>query len=252
MPLSPTSLVAAAYPAFSNTGICGPGRRKCTWSAAGKVSGRTRLSLRGGVLDPLTGEAPASEYERLPTAGERSRTPAIASRIGWQRTMDARQASAGLGAWYSRQNWRFDRTVDGWAVTGDWDLPVGRWFSWSGEAYRGKAVGGFGGGPNASVVFVGQQVLPLNSTGGWTQWKFQPVERWQWNLAFGQDYTSGKGLDRADGEFVRRNAAGMFNVIFQARSNLLFSAEYRRLWTRRSIGSMVTADYISLGAGILF
>ena len=45
--------------------------------------------------------------------------------------------------------------MDGWAATSDWDVPLGRWFSWSGEVYRGRAIGGLGGGPNASVLFSG-------------------------------------------------------------------------------------------------
>jgi hypothetical protein len=252
-PLSPSSLVSSAYPSFSNTGNLWTWTPEIYVEHRIDVSDQTKLSIRGGFLDPLTGEPPASEYERQPTAGERSRVPAFATRVGWQRTSDGRQASAGLGGWYSRQNWGFARTVDGWAATADWNLPVGRWFAWSGELYRGRAMGGFGGGPNSSVLFdSAAQLLPLKSSGGWTQWKFQPVERWQFNVAFGEDYTSGNGLARASGVYVRRNAAGMFNFIYQARSNLLLSAEYRRLWTRRSLGLLSTADYFSLGAGILF
>ncbi len=250
--LSPSSLVSAAYPSFSNSG------NLWTWTPQVYVehriqsSERTQFSLRGGVLDPLTGELPASEYERLATAGERGRRPAFAGRAGWQRAYGDRRASAGAGFYIAHQDWNFNRTVEAWAVTGDWDLPLGRRFAWSGELYRGTSMGGLGGSANASVLLTPMLVIPLDSTGGWSQLKFQPVDKWQFNGAFGQDVTSGDRLQRAATEFVRRNAAGTFNFIYQARSNFLLSAEYRHLWMRRSSGGMLTADYVSLGVGILF
>ena len=51
-------------------------------------------------------------------------------------------------------------------------------------------------------------------------------------------------------DLVRHNAGGMLNIIFQPRSNLMLSVEYRRLRTVRL--SPVTADHVSLAAGILF
>jgi hypothetical protein len=42
------------------------------------------------------------------------------------------------------------------------------------------------------------------------------------------------------------------NTIFQARSNLLFSIEYRRLWTTGLDDGRHTADYLSFATGIGF
>jgi hypothetical protein len=257
-PLSPTSLVAAAYPSMSNAGNLWVWTPQVYVERRFQLSDRTQFSWRGGVLDPLTGEAPASEYERMPTAGERSRTPAYATRAAWQRAYGDRNAAIGVGGYFARQDWEYHRRVRSWAAAGDWEAPLGRWFSWSGEVYHGVALGGLGGGPNASVLFTGdpQQAssaaLPVASSGGWSQLKFQPVSKWQFNAVFGQDFASGGRLRLAADSYVRRNAASMFNFICQARSNLLVSAEYRHLRTRPSIGPPVTADHISLGMGILF
>jgi hypothetical protein len=90
--------------------------------------------------------------------------------------------------------------VDAWTVTSDWDLPLGRWFSLSGELYRGRAIGGLGGGASGSVIFGGSPALPatavlaLNSAGGWSQLKFQPVEKLQFKAAFGKDGSFGSGF----------------------------------------------------------
>ena len=227
------------------------------------LSDRTKVILQGGILDPLTGELPA-EYNRVPTAGEASRVPAYAMRLGLQRTAQERVATIGAGAYYSRQNWGFGRSVDSWAATMDWDLPLGHWFSLSGEAYRGRAIAGLGAGVSGSVLFAGpssvstSSVLPLESAGGWSQLKFKPLERIEFNAAFGEDYPFHAGLSRlsigqsVQGLPVSRNKSGFFNVIYQPRSSLLFSVEYRRLWTSSFYGPMRVADQVSVSSGIMF
>jgi hypothetical protein len=257
-PLSPTSLASAAYPVFTNAG------NLWTWTPQLMVerrfawSDRSTFSVEGGILDPLTGELPASEYERMPTAGEQSRTPAYAMRLGWKRSAYDDFASFGGGVYYSRQDWRFGRHADAWAATGDWDTPLGPRFRLSGEVYRGRAIGGLGAGENGSVLFIGEAgladttVLPLDSMGGWAQLKFKATPKMELNAAFGEDFAflSGRQIPTGVADLVRRNVGGMFNVIFQPRSNLLFSVEYKRLRTVRI--SPVTADHVSVAAGILF
>lgn len=262
-PLSPTSLASTAYPALSSTG------NLWTWTPQVRVEHRiavsdvTKVILQGGILDPLTGELPA-EYNRIATAGEASRAPAYAMRLGLQHVVRDRPATIGAGGYYSRQNWGFGRNVDSWAATTDWDLPLGRLWSLSGEAYRGRAIGGLGGGVSGSVLFTNtspvpiSSVLPLESAGGWSQLKFKPLERIEFNAAFGEDYPFHSALQRLlaariiDGSIASRNASGFFNVIYQPRSTLLFSVEYRRLWTSRFIDPKQVADQVSVSSGIVF
>ena len=172
--------------------------------------------------------------------------------------------TTGTGGYYSRQNWGFGRTVDAWAVTADWDVPVRKWLSISGESYRGRAIGGLGAGASGSVLFKGpplnaaSTVLPLNSVGGWLQLKVQPTERIEFNTAFGEDQPFRSGLGRLliqrsiEGSPFGKNASGFVNVIYQARSNLLFSVEYRRLWTSGFYDPKRNADHLSLTSGIVF
>jgi hypothetical protein len=261
-PRSPTSLASSAYPSLSSAG------NLWVWTPQSYIERRFAASDSNsfsiqGILDPLTGEVP-SEYDRTATAGERSRAPAFATRLGWKRARGDRGTEAGTGAYYSRQNWGFGRTVDAWAITGDWDLPLGKWFSLSGELYRGRSIAGLGGGASGSVVFKGvsslasSSVLPLNNVGGWSQIKFKPIGRMEFNAAFGEDQPFRQGLSSLlnlgiiDGQVVNRNSSGFFNVIYQARSNLLFSVEYRRLWTFGLTESKHIADHISITSGIVF
>ena len=260
-PRSPTSLASSAYPPLSAAG------NMWTWTPQIRVERRFALSesdtfsVQGGVLDPLTGEFPA-EYDRTPTAGERSRMPAWATRIGWQREASNHVNGFGVGSYYSRQNWGYGRTVDAWAVTADWDFALGKGFSLSGELYRGRAIGGLGAGATGSVFFSAANpatVVPLNNVGGWSQLKYKPVERMEFNAAFGEDepfrpHIAGRLMYpyTTPAATVSRNASGFLNTIFQARSNLLFSVEYRRLWTYGFYSPRRTADQISITSGIAF
>ena len=263
-PLSPTSLASLAYPALSYSG------NLWTWTPQFRVERRLALSddssilAQGGILDPLTGQPPYNQSYRLPQAGERSGQPAYATRVAWTHGAFGRPLTVGAGGYYARQNWGFGRTVDAWAATTDWDLPLSRWFSLSGELYRGRAIGGLGAGGGRSVLFSGQlsdpatSVLGLNSAGGWTQLKFKPAERLQFNGAFGEDYPFGSDLGRFSQSqsyidaSLGRNQSAFVNGIYHLRSNLLFSLEYRRLWTSEVYVTRSTADHVNVGLGILF
>ena len=262
-PLSPTSLAQTAYPALANSGNIWAWIPQVHMTHRFQVSPKTKLLVQYGVMDPLTGEIP-QEYDRVPTAGEHSRTPAYAFRLGGQRTTGQRQTSGGLGAYYSRQNWGFQRRVDSWAVTADWDLPLGRLVSFSGELYRGRAIGGLGGGSSSTVLLTGAtsspwtSVLPLNSAGGWAQMKYKPLQRWEFNAAYGGDFPfrlSRPGfpaLFAPEDPHPKRNSSAFWNTIYQPRTNLLFSLEYRKLWTSQFDDLRRKASHVSLNVGILF
>jgi hypothetical protein len=263
-PLSPSSLASLAYPAFSSSG------NLWTWTPQVRVERRMAFSddssilVQGGILDPLTGEPPGDQFYRLPQAGERSRQPAYATRVAWMHSAFGRPLTVGAGAYYARQDWGFARAVDAWAGTADWELPLGRWLSLTGEFYRGRAIGGLGAATGRSVLFSGPltdprtSVLGLNTTGGWSQLKFRPLEKMEFNGAFGQDYPFGSDLGRFSQSqsyidpSLGRNSSVFFNGIYHVRSNLLFSIEYRRLWTSESYGAKSIADHVNLGIGVLF
>jgi len=257
-PLSPTSLVSSAYPAMWAAG------NMWTWTPQVHVDrrvaagGASTLVVQTGILDPLTGDAPASEYEHVPTAGERSSIPAPAIRIGWQHGSDTRTASAGAGGYYSRQTWGFGRRTDAWAATGDWNVPIGSRVTISGEAYHGRAIAGLGQSASPSVVLVGGGVRPLTSRGGWSQLKIAPSSRFELNIAAGTDHSSPPGLGQLvraaliDPVLVRRNTTAFVNGIYLLRSNIPFSIEYRRLQTTHVGADVYRASHVSVGAGIAF
>ncbi len=263
-PLSPTSLASLALPAFAYSG------NLWTWTPQVRVERRLDLSdtssvlIQGGILDPLTGQPPADSFYRSPQAGESAGQPAYATRIAWTNGALGRPLTVGAGGYYARQNWGFGRTVDAWAGMADWDLPLGRWLSLTGEFYRGRALGGLGASVGRSVLFSGppmlasSSVLGLNSAGGWAQLKFRPTEKLEFNGAFGEDTSLASDLNRfAQSQSyvdpsLARNQSTLVNSIYRLRSNLLFSVEYRRLRTSEVYAARNTADHLNVGVGVLF
>jgi len=260
-PRSPTSLAATAYPALSSAGNLWVWTPQLRAERRVALGDDTTLSLQGGVLDPLTGELPG-EYERLPTAGERSALPAPAVRVGVRRALGAQALEAAAGAYYARQKWGA-RGVSAWAVTGDWSIPIGAALAVSGEAYHGVAIAGLGGGASAAVVVTSVSpelttLTPVTSTGGWVQLKAIATPRLSFNGAYGLDNPSRAeltllpALAQAAPSIVNRNASAFVNTIFQARSNFLMSIEYRRLWTTGLDEVTHRAHHFSFSTGIGF
>jgi hypothetical protein len=264
-PLSPSSIASLALPAFAYAG------NLWTWTPQIRLEHRVNLTekssflLQGGLLDPLTGELPNSQYLRTPDAGEASRQPAYAARTVWSHRLFHHELAFGVGGYYSRQNWEFHRNVNAWAGTTDWTVPLGDQWEFSGEFYRGRALGGLGAGIGRSVVFSGPitnpgtQVRGLNATGGWTQIKFRQTEKLEWNGAFGQDSAFAKDLRlfplSTQSYFdpsLARNRSAFLNFIYRPRSDLLFSVEYRRLRTIYVSGNSETAGHINVSMGVLF
>ena len=263
-PISPTSFASLIVPEFGYAGNLWAWVPQVRVEHRFNVSENSKVTLQGGILDNLTGEAPALQSYRVPQWGERSSQPGYAMRVAWTRTAFGQPLTLGLGGYYSRQDWGFHRHVDGWAGTADWEVPLGHWFGLGGEYYIGDAVGGLGGGIGRSVVLSGPlsdpttRVRSLDAVGGWSQLKFKPMWRWEFNGGFGLDSARAEDLrafafsSNNPDLTAARNRGSFVNFIYRPYSNLLFSAEYRRLRTFQINGVSPTTDQVNLMMGVLF
>jgi hypothetical protein len=265
-PLSPTSFASIAVPAFNYAGNLWEWVPQVRVEHRFALTANTNLLLQGGILDNLTGDLPVSQWGNIPQAGERTGQPAYASRIAWSHQLFGQPMTVGAGAYYSRQDWWFDRYLDGWAGTADWDIPLSSRFTVSGEFYRGKALGTLGGGIGRSVILTGPIINPsvqirgLNSLGGWSQLKFRPTGKLEFNAAFGLDNPLAediralpKGQSNSGLAFnLKQNRSSFGNVIYRPHQNLLFSAQYNHLRTAPLDLVSRTGEQVNLMMGILF
>lgn len=263
-PLSPTSFASLAVPALNYAG------NLWAWTPQVRVEHRFDLSdtqsitIQGGILDNLAGEFPSNPYFRSPSAGEASGQPAYGFRTAWTTNLFGRPMTLGAAGYYGRQEWPADHYADGWAGMADWQIPLASRLTLSGEFYRGRAVGGIGGGADRSVIFTGQpsnpytSVIPLDSVGGWSQLKFKLTSKWEFNTAFGLDNPTasevrlGTATQPYLGTLYAQNRSGLVNFIFRPRSNLLFSTEYRYLESFPILSPNNTAGQVNMVMGVLF
>jgi hypothetical protein len=264
-PLSPSSIASVALPAFAYSGNLWTWIPQIRLERRFDISENSNIMLQGGLLDPLNGEVPLFQYARVPQAGEASRIPASAVRTAWTHRMFGRDLTVGASGYYSRQNWGFSRHVDAWAGTSDWIVPLGSRFELDGEFYRGRAIGGLGGGLSRSVLFnttladPRARIKPLNATGGWAQIKFRQTDKLEWNAAYGQDSVPARIVHFYPffqqtylGASITRNQSALANFIYRPRSDLMLSLEYHRFRTLSILTNYDEADQISLSMGVLF
>lgn len=262
-PLSPTSFASLSIPQFAYAGNLWGWIPQVRVEHRFDLSSNQNLTLQGGILDNLVGGFPYAQFMRSPQAGERSSQPGYGLRAAWTHNVFGLPLTVGAAGYYSRQDWGFNRHVDGWSGMTDWQIPLAPRLTLSGEFYRGLAVGGLGGGIGRSVLFdgnpnlAGSQLRPLDSIGGWSQLKVRATAKLEFNGAF--------GLDNPFAEDVRpfaanqtyfgslsQNRGAMVNFIYRPRSNLLLSTEYRHLQTYAIDSGHQSAEQVNMMMGILF
>jgi hypothetical protein len=263
-PLTPTSYGSLAIPALSYSGNLWGWTPQVRVEHRFRVSDASSVSVQAGILETLSGDRPDFVYERTSTWGEKSGGPGFAARVAWSHAAFGQNIVAGLGGYYGRQGWSLGRSVDSWAGTADLMVPFGRFVEFTGQFYRGRAVGGLGGAIGQSVLWNGQltdpgtEVYGLASMGGWAQLKLKPMAKFELNGAFGDDSPFSSGLRQFSGNPLyfnslrSKNLTTLANFIYRPRSDLIFSIEYKHLKTFTLDSNANSANNINLIVGYLF
>jgi len=264
-PLSPTSFASLAIPAFANAGNLWGWTPQLRVEHRFDLADQQTLTLQGGILDNLDWEPPGNSYTRSAQAGELSGQPAYAMRTAWSRPVFNHPLSFGVAGYYGRQNWTYwNRNVDAWAGMTDWQIPILRRLILSGEFYRGRAVGGLGGAIGQTILFGGDpsyaatSLRGVDSAGGWSQLKFQLTPKLELNAVYAEDDAlasdiRGYATDANNfGPILGRNRGALGNLVYRPRSDLLLSAEFRRLHTFPVYDSASVTNQVNLAVGVLF
>jgi hypothetical protein len=264
-PLSPTSFATLAVPPLSYSGNLWSWMPQVRIEHRFNFSNASKILVQAGILDPLSGDVPYEQFARDPTFGEQSGLPAFAARVAWSHpTALDRSVTLGFGGYYSREAWGYGRYVNAWVSTVDLTLPLAPRLDLTTQLYRGSAVGGLGGGVGQSVLWntalltSSTQVEGLDSVGGWTQLKLRVTPKIQLNAALGDDNPFAPELREYNGNagyygtLLSRNFSPFFNVIYQPRSDAIFSLEYQRLKTYTLDSPSDASDHISLNMGYIF
>jgi hypothetical protein len=110
----------------------------------------------------------------------------------------------------------------------------------------------------ANPGYSSTSIRGLDSAGGWSQLKFQLTPKLELNGAFAEDNAfagniRGFATDVNNfGPILGRNHGALGNLVYRPRSDLLLSAEFRRLHTFPIFDSSTVTNQINLAMGILF
>jgi regulator of replication initiation timing len=259
-PWEPTSWLTVGEPALAWAGNLWTWTPQLQFAEHGILPNR-KLTLDFGLMDPAAPGPSQVNGLRVPDASESSRQPGYEAHTGYDLSVLDRPVHLGAGGYYSRQTYTYDRHVDAWAGTADWSISLARPVGLSGEFYRGRAIGGLGGGAFKDYVTYDNYALlrGLNDEGGWAQLKIVISPTIETNLAFGQDNAFASDLRNSDfateqNEYANlaRNQDALGNVIYRPKSYLLLSAEFRQIHSWPIAGQGNSNHVFGLAAGYSF
>jgi hypothetical protein len=266
-PNSPTTYMSVAVPGFAAAG------NLWNWTPTIRAEHRftgalSPFKVEAGFLDPASyANYTANTDSRQASPTESSRQPTYAVRLSANTKSEDRPASVGVSGVYSPQRFIGGYTVEGWAGTLDWKFPLLPRTELTGQFFTGRGIDGFGGVPLSPLrpvsalqyaVITAPELASLGVMGGWSQFKFKLDSRNEFNVAAGTGGRNSTSLREAELSNVflssvpARNQMLFVNYIFKPRSDLLFSAEYRRLRTYEITRAPDTAGQFGLALGFLF
>jgi uncharacterized coiled-coil protein SlyX len=263
-PNEPSSLVAIAQPELAWAGNLWAWNPQIGVTHQFALSDSTRIKVQAALIDSSDPPQPGSNSTGpAVTDTERSRWPGTEARIAFQNRKSGIGPEFGAGGYFSPHRNIDGDKFDAWAGTLDARLPLSRYIELTANAYRGQALAGLGAGGYVNFYYSyygsNEYVHALDDVGGWAQMKARPGQRVEMNAGYGTDNPFAKEIQQAaaaqDGSYytgLARNRSFYSNAIFSPSAYLLFSLEYRRLWTDLSTGPTNFSDVIGIGAGYKF
>jgi uncharacterized coiled-coil protein SlyX len=263
-PYTPSSLVAVAQPEFAWSGNLWTWNPQIGLSRQIGGAGSKRWNIEAGLIDVADPQWPGGTPNMSTISlTERSRWPGTEARIAFGSGNVETGPDIGVSGYFSPHQTSEGMRFDAWAGAMDLRLPMTRHFSLIANAYRGAALGGLGGGGYVDYVhaYAGSAEIAraLDDVGGWAQLQSRVGERLEFNAGYGIDNPFAREIHASTAipEYsiypgLARNKSAVGNVIYSPSTYLLFSIEYRRLWTNYASGPASSSDVIGIGAGYRF
>jgi hypothetical protein len=256
-PREPTSWVSVGEPALAWSG------NLWAWSPQLEFSqdlpGRLRAQV--ALIDPAAPGTTTSTGLRVPDPAESSRQPGYEVHLGDGIVLGKRTFNIGAGGYYSRRRYQNGQHLDAWAGTVDWKMNLATPLEVSGEFYRGRGLGGLGGGTFKDYVPYNAytEVKGLDDEGGWGQLKWRFSQEFEANVAGGED--NGFSTEMRNSDLLgtqnaylnlSRNLTAYGNFVFRPRMYLVFSAEYRNIRSWPIAGPANENHILGLATGYIF
>jgi hypothetical protein len=269
-PLNPVSVSHLAVVGFCTSGNLWLRYPQLRIEASRPIAGGGRAGITAALIRPVGGsDVPAGgTLTDAAGAGERSSIPFTQARAFYTRPLAGKNLSLGLGGHYGKEKPRYssvtgetstirEATLNSWAVTGDFQIPLGQWFSVQGEFFDGSNLDSFQGGINQGTSFKADNpadpnaITAIDTRGGWVQLSFAPsgTPHLSYHVGYGID-------DPDDADLMKgqrtENTAWLATVIYRPSKYFQAGLEYSRMKTKYLQGGTNNADSVQLGVGFYF
>ncbi len=253
-PRNPASLAATWFAPLAAAGNLWQWRPQLMLEHRIQMGDASEFQVQGGLLMPFGGTLQGEVIEG---------GPGYEARAGWSHSFATEnKLELGVGGYFHRRPFSFGRQVNSHVFTGDWQIPVAKHLTLSGEAFMGRAISlteasGFRQDRHyavaGSISNPATKIRGVYSIGGWAQLNYQAHPTLDLNVAYGQE--DPRNQDIFSGQFTAasrlKNQVASANFIWALRQNFLVSLEYRRLWTNY-LTTQQRAGHYNLAFGYTF
>ncbi|MCU1262248.1 MAG: hypothetical protein JWO80_5133 [Bryobacterales bacterium] len=255
-PLNPTSFANYSTAALTSSGNLWARLPQIRAEFRHSFSETSKVLYQIAATDPNQGDNPSTfASSRTAGVGERGRIPAFESRVSYT----AGSWTLGLSGHYGHGKnagtigtRAVQTSVDSWGVAGDWTMPVGKFLTFTGEAYQGRSLGAYGGSLSQSVLPVGTPgEHGVETRGGWTQAQVNFTPKWQVNLIYGIELPNPHQLTTG---LRDKDQTYTGNVMYKWSPNLTLAWEWRRFLTnfRNQQAFDEQGDHVNLAVAFVF
>lgn len=257
-PHQPASLAQVATPALAWAGTLWSWFPQAGASHSFASATHGTFSIAGAFVDVLDPPLPNTAVINT-SASERSRWLGAMGRLGWSAHDDNNSTQFGVGAYFSPHKSAAGESYNAWAVTSDWKLPLGSHLQFTGQAYRGRALGGLGEGVFKDYIEGSGETKGLDDVGGWAELKQRAGRRWEFNETYGIDNGFATTLRRYSSLLsgpaympLARNRMFFTNLFYRPSTYLQFSVEYRLIQSSPITGQTVNGHVGGVAAAYSF
>lgn len=260
-PLTPNSLAAVWIAPMALTGNLWQWRPQIMVEHRVRLNESSSVIVQGGLMPNFSdiSGVPIGTVGGITLEG----SPGYEGRIAFRRVLeDERNFEIGFGGYGERKAFSFARRVNSYALTGDWQIPLGSRLTLSGEAYYGQSINlGERSGTSVDRLYAAtgnvlnptSEIRGIHSAGGWAQLNIKATPKLDFNLTAGKDDPNNNDVRFGTiGNFTRfKNQAASVNFIYFLTQNFEVSLEYRRTLTDYAPGRR-TNNHFNLAFGYLF
>jgi hypothetical protein len=256
-PYVPTSLSELAVPALAWSGNLWTWSPQVGYSHMFPLGDSHRLSFGAALIDVPDSPVITSTTSTI-SQSERSRWPGTELHVGLLGNDDDTGFAVGAGGYFSPHKNASGTSYNAWAGTLDLRLQLPKRLQFTGSFYRGSALGDLGGGSYKDYIFLAVSSIPLDDVGGWAQLKERASSRVEFNTAYGIDNSFAAEARRYVGTYptsylnLARNQTFFANTIYSPSAYLLFSFEFRHIWSAPISGPAANSNLLGITAGYKF